>query len=80
MIHTLNERFGIDLAIFDHNPETVAALHDERGYHAGPNQDRAAIKKAVREAFGQIIRQSSRAQKKLTEAEELHQRWTEMSS
>jgi hypothetical protein len=80
VIRTLNERFEVNLAVFDHTSKAVATLHDERGYHAGPDEHRAAIKKAVRAAFDQAIKQNSRTREKLVDAEEIHSRWAEMSS
>ena len=80
VVRRINARFGTDFVPFEHTDENVAALHEQRGYHAGPSEQRAAIKNAVRTAFEQTLDTQSALRTRLTAAQRLHQRWLDRSS
>ena len=80
VIERLNDTFKIDLNVFDHTRANVESLHEERGYHAGPNEQRGAIKDAVRAVFEHQIDSDSAVRARMRDAQDLYHRWIEMSS
>ena len=80
VVERINTRFATDFARFDHTPENVAALHENRGYHAGPSEHRAAIKEAVRTSFERTLDANPAFRSRLQDAETLHQSWLARSS
>jgi hypothetical protein len=79
-VRRVNDRFGTDFVPFAHTDENVAALHEQRGYHAGPSEQRTAIKEAVRTSFEQALDTQSALQGSMKAARRLHQRWLDRSS
>ncbi|PEN12611.1 hypothetical protein CRI94_13935 [Longibacter salinarum] len=76
----LNKEFGTDFDLFEHTSENVAALHQERGYHAGPSKQRSAIKEGVRSAFERQADSNPTVKARLSDATRLYERWISMSS
>lgn len=80
VVRGVNARFGTDFVPFEHTDENVVALHEQRGYHAGPSEQRAAIKNAVRASFDEALDTQTVLLARLSAAERLHQRWLDRSS
>ena len=68
-------------AVRSYAGHNVRALHEDRGYHAGPSElGRAAIKEAVRTSFDRTLDANAAFRSRLHDAETLHQSWLARSS
>jgi len=51
VIDRVNAHFGTDFDRFEHTSEAVAEVHADRGYHAGPSEQRDQLKADTRADF-----------------------------
>ena len=79
VIECVNARFGTDLVPFDHTEAAVAAVHAERGTHAGPNDRRDRLKAETRVAFDEALRADATLRHRMDAAEQLYAAYVEAS-
>lgn len=75
VIDLINDRYDMDFERFDHTRGAVAKVHAEQGYHAGPNERRAALKEETRTNFDEQLQRDSVLKDVLSEAERLYERF-----
>ena len=71
VIDRANKRFRKTFAAFEHTEKNAEAVHDQLGYHAGPNKRRKAIKQSTQDEFGRALHASSRLQQHVDQARDL---------
>jgi hypothetical protein len=77
VIERVNARFGTGLNPFSHSDEAVAAVQEQQGYHAGPNDRRAQLKKETRADFAAALRKEATLREWMDEAERLQNLYLE---
>jgi hypothetical protein len=80
VIERINAHFGTDFVPFNHTEGVVAAVHEKEGYHAGPSDRRAQLKKQIRSDFDDALRMSDRLQKRLSTADQLFDQYVKGAS
>jgi len=55
IVDAVNDRFGTDLARFEHTDEHVRAVRERRGYHALPSEQRDELKIQARTRFDEEV-------------------------
>ncbi len=68
IIQRINRKYGTRFATYDSSPENDAQLFDKGGFHLSPNENRNAIKSAIRS-----ILQSEAVRPALNQAEKAYQ-------
>lgn len=71
VIDRVNARFGTNFDRFDHTSDAVTEVHADRGYHAGPSEDRDRLKADTRTDFDDQLQTDASLQKMLEKAEAL---------
>ena len=79
VIDAINGKYETDFTRFEHTEANVAALHARRGYHAGPSERRAQIKRDTREVFQAEVREHRHLRERLEYAIALYEKWERLS-
>jgi hypothetical protein len=77
VIEHVNAHFGIDLVPFDHTEAAVAAVHEERGGHAGPSDRRDRLKAETRAALEEALEHDASLRGALDDAERRYEAYVE---
>jgi hypothetical protein len=80
VIRWVNDRFGTDFECFEHTPGNVSEVHSGRGYHAGPSERRAELKKETRIDFDEQLRSNTALRDTLSRAERLFETFVDDSA
>ena len=73
VITEVNAKFGTDFVPFEHTDENTAAVHASRGYHAGPNDRRASLKKDTRNDFEAVLKTDEVLKAQLHQANKIYE-------
>lgn len=79
VINAINGKYETDFTRFEHTEDNVAAVHARRGYHAGPSEHRAQIKRDTKEVFQTEVREHPDLQERLEYAVALYEKWERLS-
>lgn len=71
IIENVNVRFGTDFASFEHSDEAVTAVHEELGYHSGPNERRKTFKEETRTELDAALQARQSLREKMDRAQQL---------
>ncbi|MCS3827492.1 hypothetical protein GGP85_002962 [Salinibacter ruber] len=77
VIERVNVQFGTDFVPFEHSDEAVAAVHEELGYHSGPNERRETFKEETRMELDAALQADRSLQEKMDRAERLFDSFVE---
>jgi len=80
VIDRVNDRFETDFDPFDHTSEAVAQVHAGRGYHAGPSEQRDALKANIRTDFDEQLLEDTALQSALSRAKHLYNTFVNSSA
>jgi len=79
VLEQVNAHFGTEFVPFDHTEAAVAAVHDERGVHAGPSDRRDRLKAETRAAFEDALQADASFREALAAAERLFAAYVDAS-